>query len=187
MPRDSRRFTSKSTSRIGWRFIPILRVISRASTSSSAAVAVTPRLPRMISLSRSRVHPMRSANAACVTRDGFRNSSRRISPEWMGFFGACVSNPFVTVDNVDLKRLASLPTVDQAPLLVDPDRELTHAIEPEPFAPVPERHPKVAHVFSLVHVQHLSASALVQARRQLPHRGREALIERCGRSSGSPA
>jgi hypothetical protein len=38
-----------------------------------------------------------------------------------------------------------------------------------------------------VHVQHLSASALVQARRQLPHRGREALIERCGRSSGSPA
>ena len=75
-----RRLSACDKSQVDCRFIHNRAEVPRASPRSSAASAVTPRLPRTNSLSRAFVHPILRAKAACVIFPGCRNSSRRISP-----------------------------------------------------------------------------------------------------------
>ena len=59
-----RRRAAASRSHVACRFIQILLVVSSACARSNAASAVTPRLPRIDSLTRARVQPIRAAKAA---------------------------------------------------------------------------------------------------------------------------
>src|SRR6266404_4390971 len=65
-----RRLSACDKSQVDCRFIHNRAEVPRASPRSSAASAVTPRLPRTNSLSRALVHPIFRAKAACVIFPG---------------------------------------------------------------------------------------------------------------------
>ena len=144
-----------SRSYVACRFIHSLAEVPSVSARSSAASAVTPRLPRISSLSRARVQPIRCANSAWVIPIGSRNSSRRSSPGWKGFVG-CVCTavpPSVIVDDLDVMNLTSTPSEDDAPLVVDPNRVKAAPITSERLQPVAGRHPQVPELGRVVEIE----------------------------------
>src|SRR5690606_18346242 len=85
--------------------------------------------------------PSWSAKADCVRPSGTKNSSRSISPGWVG--GRCVgrrrctsgdvSVGLVVVRDFDLVGIAFLPPETDPVLFVDADAVLSGAVTPQPL------------------------------------------------------
>lgn len=67
-----------------WRLSQNSGVVSSALASNHAVWEVTPRFPRISSLMRWTGTPRCAAKATWLTPSGFRNSSSRILPGWVG-------------------------------------------------------------------------------------------------------
>ncbi len=95
--------------------------VPRASPKDRAESALTPRRPLTISFSRAYVHPRCSANALWLIPRGFKNSSRSISPGWVGgLFLGSIRYLVVIVDDSYFGSVTVFPKKDDSPLIVDP-------------------------------------------------------------------
>lgn len=109
------------------RFIHSFAEVPSSSARSSAASAVTLRFPLISSLSQARVQPILRENSVWEIPAGSRNSSKRISPGWKGFFGCfmfvlLIVFDSVVVDNLHSALISTLPSKHTSPLIIDSDR-----------------------------------------------------------------
>lgn len=148
--------------------MPVTRARRRAESG------VTARFPRVISLRRGNDTPNRTAKADCEMLSGLRNSSRSISPGCVG--GWCVGSlrttsrgarrlGLVVVRNLDLVRIATLPTKAHSILLVDPDAVLTGAFAREALQTVAGRYREFAQIPHAIELRELPARHPPQRRR----------------------
>jgi len=91
---------------------------------------------------------------------GFMNSSRRISPGWIGSsvldgFMVISSSVLVVIHNLNVIRIAVTPGEANPPLVVDPNAVCPGAIAPEQFKLVSRRYPKILQAPCLMEVQEL--------------------------------
>src|SRR5262245_7585980 len=83
----------------------------------------------MISVMRFAGTPSTFASARAERPSGTRNSSRRTSPGWVRM--RAMSPRSMIVHDLDVCRSVRRPTETDAPLAVDPDAELAHAVASE--------------------------------------------------------
>src|SRR3569833_1378431 len=83
-----------------------------------------PRRSRTISLTRAVVTPIAFASALLESPSGAMNSSRRISPGWMGASFRVLCEPLMIVDDFHVFRIGARPAETDAELVVDPDAVL---------------------------------------------------------------
>ena len=136
--------------------------VTRAKRSAESGV--TDRLPRTISFRRGNDTPRRIAKADCDTPRGLRNSSRSISPGWVG--GWCVgsrraTNGFflrrlVVVGDFDLVGIPVLPRKAHPVLFIDPDTILTCPVTHKSFQTVTRRHSQLVKTSNTIELRQLS-------------------------------
>ena len=108
-----------------------------------AVFVVTERLPLIISLRRGYETPRRRASAVWVILRGLTNSSKSISPGWVGgrFRGSRrPTTSLVIVCDFDLIGIAFLPCKTNSVLLINSDTVLILPITFQALKAVPWRH-----------------------------------------------
>src|ERR1035438_6074541 len=85
---------------------------------------------------------------------GAKNSSRRISPGWMGgsrsLFAMPVIASLMIIDNLDVLRSALSPDETDSPLVVDSDAMLTLPVAGQSLDPVSRNRRDVFQFFGIV-------------------------------------
>jgi hypothetical protein len=117
--------------------------IPNTRDSLKAVSGVTERLPLIISLSRGYETPRRRANSACVRSSGLTNSSKSISPGWVGgrFRGSRrLTTSLVVICDFDLVGMAFLPCKTNSVLLINPDTVLIFSVAFKALQMVSWRH-----------------------------------------------
>jgi len=105
--------------------------IPNTRDSRKAVSGVTERRPLMISLRRGYETPRRRASSACVNSRGLTNSSKSISPGWVGgrFRGSRrPTTSLVVICDFDFVGMAFLPCKTNSVLLINPDTVLILSI-----------------------------------------------------------
>lgn len=116
--------------------------IPRTRDSRNAVSGVTDRLPLIISFNRGYDTPNRRASSTCVRSSGLTNSSRSISPGWVGgrFFGSRRPTSVIVCD-CDFVCMAFLPCETDSILLIDADTVFILRFTFQEFEMIPRRHP----------------------------------------------
>ena len=104
------------------------------------------------------VQPIFSANAACVTPYGSRNSSSNFSPGWNGFLGclAIAHPPSLIVNNLDIECVFILPLEYHSRLIISPDRVEPLPTSFETFQPIFGQYSQVPQLRRIMQIKQFS-------------------------------
>ena len=97
--------------------------------------------------------------------------------EWIFGLSGHYTSRLMIVHYLHLKGTAALPSKDQAPLVIDPDRVKSGPVAFEEFQSIPWRRPKIAEFRCVVQVQQLAARDSAQLRRKRSHRPGSLVVE----------